>query len=154
MIHSDTKQLACFERIGHRITRDRCQGCSRRVGDGKVHIALNNASPLATVEVLPDEQKATTIVFLNKAAGWFNEQGISRRRILSDNGLAYCSGDWRRVCNVLDLKPIRTKPTTPLTNGKAERYIQILCREWAYGMPFQPSDERNKWLAASVSVAR
>jgi transposase len=138
--------LARFERVGHRITGDRRQGCSRGVGYEKVHVAVDDATQLVYVEVLPDEQKATTVGFLARAVGWFNEQGITCRRILSDNGSAYRSGEWRKACKALDLNPIRTKPYTPRTNGKAERLIQTLCREWAYGMPFQTSDERNCWL--------
>jgi transposase InsO family protein len=146
MIHVDTKQLARFERVGHRITGDRRQGCSRGVGYEKVHVAVDDATRLAYVEVLPDEQKATTVGFLARAVGWFNAKGITCRRILSDNGSAYRSGEWRKAFQALDLHPIRTKPYTPRTNGKAERFIQTLCREWAYGMPFQTSDERNCWL--------
>ena len=72
--------------------------------------------------------------------------GITGRRVLSDNGSAYRSGAWRKACKALDFRPIRTKPYTPRTNGKAERFIQTLCREWAYGMSFQNSEERKRWL--------
>ncbi|WP_255476182.1 DDE-type integrase/transposase/recombinase [Cyanobium sp. BSA11S] len=122
MIHVDTKQLARFERIGHRITGDRRQGCSPGAGYEKVHVAIDDATRLAYVEVLTGEQRATTVGFLARAVGWFSEKGITCRRILSDNGPAYRSGDWRKACQALDLKPIRTKPYTPQTNGKAERY--------------------------------
>jgi len=88
MIHVDTKQLARFERVGHRITGDRRQGCSRGAGYEKAHVAIDDATRLAYVEVLADEQKATTLGFLARAVGWFTEQGITSRRILSDNGAA------------------------------------------------------------------
>jgi transposase len=146
MIHVDTKQLARFERVGHRITGDRRQGTSRGAGYEKVHVAIDDATRLAYVEVLPDEQKATTVGFLARAVGWFSQQGITCRRVLSDNGSAYRSGAWRKACRVLDLRPVRTKHYTPRTNGKAERFIQTLCREWAYGMSFQTSEERKRWL--------
>ena len=146
MIHVDTKQLARFERIGHPITGNRRQGTSRSAGYEKVHDAIDDATLLAYVEVLPDEQKATTVGFLARAVGWFSEQGITSRRVLSDNGSAYRLGAWRMACGALDLKPIRTKLYTPRTNGKAERFIQTLCREWAYRMPFQTSEERKHWL--------
>jgi hypothetical protein len=146
MIHVDTKQLARFERVGHRITGDRRHGCSRGAGYEKVHVAVDDATRLAYVEVLPDEQKATTVGFLARAVGWFSQQGITCRRVLSDNGSAYRSGAWRKACRALDLRPIRTKPYTPRTNGKTERFIQTLCREWAYGMAFQTSEERKRWL--------
>ena len=146
MIHVDTKQLARFERVGHRITGDRRQGTSRGAGYEKVHVAIDDATRLAYVEVLPDEQKATTVGFLARAVGWFSQQGITCRRVLSDNGSAYRSGAWRKACRALDLRPVRTKPYTPRTNGKAERFIQTLCREWAYGLAFQTSEERKRWL--------
>ena len=81
------------------------------------------------MEVLPDEQKTTTVDFLARAVGWFSQQGNTCSRILSDNGSAYRSGDWRKACRALDLKPIRTKPYTPRTNGKAERFIKTLLSE-------------------------
>jgi transposase InsO family protein len=152
MIHVDTKQLARFERVGHRITGDRRQGCSRGAGYEKVHVAVDDATRLAYVEVLPDEQKATTVGFLARAVGWFSQQGITCRRILSDNGSAYRSGDWRKACRALELKPIRTKPYTPRTNGKAERFIKTLLSEWAYAMAFQTSEERNCWLPRYLAI--
>jgi transposase InsO family protein len=152
MIHVDTKQLARFERIGHRITGDRRQGCSRGAGYEKVHVAIDDATRLAYVEVLPDEQKATTVGFLCRAVGWFSDQGITCRRVLSDNGSSYRSGEWRKACSAMDLKPIRTKPYTPRTNGKAERFIKTLVNEWAYAMPFQTSEERNLWLPRYLGI--
>jgi hypothetical protein len=75
MIHVDTKQLACFQRVGHRITGDRRQGCSPGAGYEKVHVAVDDATRLAYVEVLPDEQQSTTVGFLVRAVEWFSEQG-------------------------------------------------------------------------------
>ena len=146
MIHVDTKQLARFDRVGHRITGDRRQGSSRGAGYEKEHVAMDDAKRLAYVEVLADEQKATTVGFLARAVGWFSEQGITCRRILSDNGSAYRSGDWRKACQALDLKPIRTRAYTPQTNSKAERFIKTLLAEWAYVIAYQTSEERNRWL--------
>lgn len=152
MIHVDTKQLARFERVGHRITGDRRQGSSRGAGYEKVHVAIDDATRLAYVEVLADEQRATTVGFLARAVGWFSEQGITCRRILSDNGPAYRSSDWRRTCRALDLKPIRTKPYTPQTNGKAERFIKTLLAEWAYVIAYRTSEERNRWLPRYLGI--
>lgn len=98
------------------------------------------------MEVLPDEQKTTAVGFVTRAVGWFSEQGITCRRALSDNGSSYRSGAWRNACSALDPKPIRTRPYTPRTNGKAERFIKTLLTEWAYAMAFQTSEERNRWL--------
>ena len=99
-----------------------------------------------------DEQRATTLGFLARAVGWFYEQGISCRRVLSDNGPAYRFCDWRKACQALDLKPISTKPYTPQTNGKAERFIKTLLGEWAYVMAYKASKERNLWLPGSLEM--
>ena len=85
--------MAMFQRVGHRITRDRRQGCSLGAGYEKVHVAIDDATRPAYVEVFADEQKATTIGFLARAVGWFYEQGIKCRRVLSDSGPAYRSRD-------------------------------------------------------------
>ena len=146
MIHVDTKQLARFERVGHRITGDRRQGSSRGAGYEKVHVAIDDATRLAYVEVLADEQRSTTVGSLARALGWFSEQGITCRRILSDNGPSCRSGDWRKACHALALKPIRTKPYSPQTNGKAERFIKTLLAEWAYVIACQTSEECSRWL--------
>nr|WP_255441369.1 MULTISPECIES: integrase core domain-containing protein [unclassified Synechococcus] len=87
-----------------------------------------------------------------RAVGWFSDQGITHKRILSDNGSAYRSGEWRKACKALDLKPIRIRPYTPRTNGKAERFIRTLLEEWAYGMPFQTSEVRNQWLSRYLGI--
>lgn len=138
----DTKQLARFERVGHRITGDRRQGCSRGAGYEKVHMAIDDATLLTDVKVLPDEQKATSVGFLARAAGWFSEQGITCRRVLSDNGSSDRSGEWRKPCSALDLKPIRTKPYTPSTNGKAGGSSR---HSWRSGrMPWPSRAQRNR----------
>ena len=91
MIHVDTKQLARFERVGHRITGDRRQGSSRGAGYEKEQVAIDDATRLAYVEVLPDEQKAITVGFQARAVGWLSQQRITRRRVLSDKGTSYHS---------------------------------------------------------------
>jgi hypothetical protein len=146
MIDVDTKQLSRFERVAHRITGDRRHGCSRGAGYEKVHVAIDDATDLAYVEVLPDEQKATTVGFLACAVGWFSEQGITCRHDLSNNGSSYHSGEWQEACSAMDLRPIRTKPYRPRTNGKAEQFIRAILGEWADATPFQTSVERNSWL--------
>lgn len=107
---------------------------------------------LAYVEVLPDEQKATTVGFLARAVGWFSEQGITCRRVLSDNCSSYRSGEWRMACGDLNLKPIRTRSYTPRTNGKAERFIKTLLSEWAYAMSIQTSEERSRRLPHYLGI--
>jgi transposase InsO family protein len=115
-------------------------------------VAIDDATRIAYVEVLADEQQATAIGFMSRAVAWFNGQGVECRQVMSDNGPAYVSRRFAKACKVLSLKHIRTRPYTPRTNGKAERFIQTLCREWAYGMPFQNSEERNQWLPRYLSI--
>jgi transposase InsO family protein len=152
LIHIDVKKLARFHKVGHRITGNRQQGRSTGVGYDRVHVAIDDATRLAYVEVLADEQQATAIGFLSRSVAWFNGQGVECRQVMSDNGSAYISKAFAKACSVLKLKHIRTRPYTPRTNGKAERFIQTLCKEWAYAMPFQNSQERNAWLPRYLSI--
>ncbi len=115
-------------------------------------MVVDDATRLACVEVLPDKQKATTVGFLVPAVSWFNSQGISCRRVLSDNGSAYRSKPWRKACSAMGLKAKRTRAYRPQTNGKAERFIKTLQNEWAYGMPVASSDERTQWLPRYLSI--
>jgi transposase InsO family protein len=122
LIHIDVKKLARFRKMGHRITGNRQQGRSAGVGYDRVYVAIDDATRLAYVEVLPDEQQGTAIGFLSRALAWFNGQGVECRQVMSDNGSAYISKAFAKACSVLKLRHIRTRPYTPRTNGKAERY--------------------------------
>ena len=152
MIHVDTKQLARFERVGHRITGDCRLGSSRGADCEKAHVAIDDATRLAYFEVLPDEKQATTVGFLMWAVAWLDSQGISCRRVLSDNGSSYRSKPWREACSALGLMTKRTRPYTPQTNGKAERFIKTLLAKWADSMAFNTSTERNHWLPRHLSI--
>ena len=152
LIHIDVKKLARFPKVGHRITGNRQQGRSAGVGYDRVHVAIDDTTRLAYIELLPNEPQATAIGFLICALAWFNGHGVECRQVMRDNGSAYISKAFAKACSVLKLKHIRTRPHTPLTNGKAERFIQTLCKEWAYAMPFQNSQERNAWLPRYLSI--
>ena len=122
LIHIDIKSLARFRKVGHRITGDRQQGRSTGVGYDKVHVAVDDATRLAYVEVLADEQQATAIGYLSRAVAWLNGQDVKCRQVMTDNGPAYVSRNFAKACKALGSKHIRTRPYTPRTNGKAERY--------------------------------
>ena len=120
-----------------------------RPGD-LIHIVVKSSVPWSGVT--QEEQNPTVIGFLSRAVAWFNGQGIECRRVMSDNGPAYVSRAFAKACSALGLRHIRTRPYTPRTNGKAERFIQTLCREWAYAMAFGNSEERNGWLPRYLSI--
>jgi transposase InsO family protein len=149
LLHIDTKKLGRIDGIGHRITGDRT-GPRRRSGWEILHVAIDDAARLAYSEILPDERKASAIAFLDRALGWFGRHGVTVERVMTDNGSAYRSHAFRRACADAGLRHLRTRPYTPRTNGKAERFIQTALREWAYARPFASSGERSQaivpWL--------
>jgi transposase InsO family protein len=145
LLHIDTKKLGRIELVGHRITGDR-RDRQRGAGWEAVHVCIDDASRLAYGEVLPDERKTSAVPFLERAVAWFAGQGVTVERVMTDNGSAYRSHDWRQACGKLALRHIRTRPYTPRTNGKAERFIQTGLREWAYARPFATSHERTAAL--------
>jgi transposase InsO family protein len=147
LVHLDVKKLGRISRVGHRITGDR-RGRGRGQGWEFVHVAIDDASRLAYVEVLGDEGGATTTQFLWRARAWFRRHGIRVRRIMSDNGSGYVADRFARLCRSTGLRHLRIRPYTPRTNGKAERFIQTLLREWAYRRPYPSSRHRTEALPA------
>ena len=143
MIHIDMKKLGRIERIGHRITGDRTgQSKTRGIGWEVLHVAIDDASRLAYTEVLPDEKKETACAFTARALDWFARHGVVTERLMSDNGSAYKSHVFAALLRERGVKHVRTRPYTPRTNGKAERFIQTSLREWAYAEPYTSSAER------------
>src|SRR4030095_4124107 len=151
LIHIDIKKLGRFNRIGHRITGDRTgQSNARGIGWEFVHVCIDDASRIAFSRVMKDEKKASAVAFLKAAVAYYASLGVTIERVMTDNGSCYRSKAFARACKKLGLKHIRTKPYTPKTNGKAERFIQTSLREWAYARAYDTSDERAaelpKWL--------
>lgn len=146
LIHLDTKKLGRFRSVGHRIT-GRYAGYRRQnVGWEFAHVCVDDASRLAYVELLDDEKGDTAAGFLDRAIAWFREHGIRVRRVMTDNGSCYVSAAFARRCWRHRLRHIRTRPYTPRTNGKAERFIQTLLREWAYAAVYSASTARARAL--------
>lgn len=151
MIHIDIKKLGRFNKVGHRITGDRTgQSNGRGVGWEFVHVAIDDHSRIAFAKVMGSERKRCAIAFLKAALAYYESLGIKVERVMTDNGSCYKSFAFRRLCKRLGLRHIRTKPYTPKTNGKAERFIQTSLREWAYAQAYQNSrrrrDELPLWL--------
>ena len=146
LLHLDTKKLGRFDRPGHRVTGDRSGQPRRGPGWDVVHVAIDDHSRLAYAEVLLDERPPTCVEFLKRALAWFAQLGIRVRRILTDNGNGYRSHAFRDACQGLRLRHLRTRPRRPQTNGKAERFIQTLMREWAYERVYLTSALRAEYL--------
>jgi transposase InsO family protein len=142
LIHLDIKKLGRFEAVGHRITGDRRQGKSRGAGWEFVHVCIDDASRIAFSRILPDERKETATAFLVAAVGYYRSLGVQVARVMTDNGSCYRSRAFRDLCRDLGLRHIRTRPYTPRTNGKAERFIQTALREWAYAKAYDTSAMR------------
>ena len=143
MIHIDIKKLGRFDKVGHRITGDRTgQSNSRGVGWEFVHVCIDDASRVAFSQIKPDEKATSAVAFLKAALAYYASLGVTVSRVMTDNGSCYVSTDFRNACHDLGLKHVRTKPYTPKTNGKAERFIQSALREWAYAQAYPSSDRR------------
>jgi transposase InsO family protein len=147
LIHIDIKKLGRFDQVGHRITDDRTVR-SRHVGWEFVHVCIDDASRVAFSQILPDERKQSAILFLKAAVAYYASLGVSVARVMTDNGSCYRSKAFRKACAELGLKHIFTRPYTPKTNGKAERFIQTALREWAYAHAYATSDQRARQLPA------
>ena len=146
LIHLDVKQLGRFDRPGHRSTGDRRKGRNRGAGRDFVHVAIDDAPRLAHVEVLPDQRRGTTTGFLVRALRWFRARGVRAERIMTDTGSPCVSKLFAKTMRLRGLRHIRTRPYTPKANGKAERFIQTLLRDWAYVLPYRSSDARARDL--------
>lgn len=143
LIHIDIKKLGKFSRTGHRITGERKgQSSTRGVGWEFVHVCIDDCSRIAFSQIMPDEKKQSAVTFLKAAVAYYKSLGVTVERVMTDNGSCYQSKDFATACRDLRLRHIRTKPYTPKTNGKAERFIQTALREWAYARAYDTSNQR------------
>ena len=154
LIHIDVKKLGRIgpHGAGHRVTgrkgrrskvgKDAAGVTRRQIGWERVHVCVDDATRLAYVEVLPDEKASTAISFLERALSFYRSHGITVERLMTDNGSAYISTAHALACRRLGIKHIRTRPYRPQTNGKAERFIRTMLREWAYAAVYGSSPER------------
>ena len=145
MLHIDTKKLGRIVRPSHRVTgnrRDSVDGA----GWEFAHVAIDDHSRAGFVQMHTDEKKGSAIAFLEASVAHYAAHGVRIKRLLTDNGSAYRSKLFNKTCQALGIKHTYTRPYTPQTNGKAERFIQTCLREWAYGRLWHSSQERTSWL--------
>jgi transposase InsO family protein len=145
LVHIDVKKLGRIGRPGHRVNGDR-RTRDRGVGWEFVHVAVDDATRLAYVEVLADEKGPTAAAFLRRAVAFFRRFGIRVERVLTDNGSCYRAVVHSLACRALGIRHLRTRPYRPRTNGKAERFIRTLIDGWAYGAVYRTSAERTTAL--------
>ena len=146
LVHIDIKKLGRFARPGHRVMGTRTGTRNRGAGWDAVHVCVDDTSRLAYVEVLPNETATVTVGFLARAVAWFAARGITIQRVMTDNGAPYRSTAWANWCANHHVRHIRTRPYRPRTNGKAERFIQTMLREWCYAATYQSSEHRSRAL--------
>jgi len=145
LLHLDTKKLGRIRGVGHRIHGDRRRR-RRGIGWEFAHAAVDDHSRFAHVETLADERGQTAAAFLRRAVRRYRGHGVRVRAVLTDNGGCYLSKDFALACHELGLKHRLTRPYRPRTNGKVERFIQTLLREWAYARPYRTSNQRTRRL--------
>ena len=143
LIHLDIKKLGRIGSVGHRITGRYPGAINRHHGIGWefVHVCIDDASRIAFVQVMADQRKESAVAFLEAAVAYYAKLGVRVECVMTDNGSCYCSKMFRAACKRLGLRQIYTRPYTPKTNGKAERFIQTALREWAYAQAYQSSGE-------------
>ena len=148
LIHIDIKKLGRIGSVGHRITGRQPGVVNRHLGIGweYVHVCIDDASRVAFVQVMANQRKESAVAFLDAAVAYYAKLGIRIERVMTDNGSCYRSKTFRAACKRLGLRQIFTKPYTPRTNGKAERFIQTALREWAYARAYQNSRQRSAEL--------
>lgn len=151
LLHVDTKKLGRIGRVGHRIHGDR-RIRVRGIGWEALHVAIDAYSRVVYAEVLPDERATTAAAFLSRALAWYAALGVRIRAVLTDNGSCYRSRAVQALFRHEQILHKRTRPYTPRTNGKVERVIQTLLREWAYVRPYPSSDKRTEWLARYLTT--
>lgn len=156
LVHIDIKQLGVINRPGHRVLgrggRAWGHGHTRSITAGweYVHVAVDDATRMAYVEVLADQKATTAVGFLRRAVRFYEGLGIRVERVMTDNGSAYVSTIHRLACKHLGIRHIRTRPYRPRTNGKAERFIRTMLGGWAYAAIYRDSGQRSEALVAWV----
>jgi transposase InsO family protein len=145
LLHLDIKKLCRIVKPGHRVTGNLADR-TRRVGWEYVHVAIDDRSRIAFSAIFADEKAHSAVAFLRQALAYYARFGIHFKAVLTDNGSAYRSRLFAAACRALGLKHRFTRPYTPQTNGKAERFIRTALQEWAYARTYHNSQERSSNL--------
>ena len=145
LLHLDIKGMTRFGEVSLR-GDGRLRGKKEHPGLLALHVAVDDHSRMAFTRILPDQKSETTVAFLREAVAFFAQRNVQIRALLSDNGSCYRSQKFREACTQMQMKHRRTRPYTPRTNGKAERFIQTALREWAYATLWHNSDQRDAQL--------
>lgn len=146
LLHLDTKKLGRIDGLGHRITGERALNRNRGIGWDLVHLAIDDHSRVSFALVKADEGGHSCAQFLREAVAYYASLGVCIDRVMTDNGTGYRSKAFRAACIELGVRHVRTRPYTPRTNGKAERFVQTSLREWAYAQPYVSSAHREAAL--------
>jgi transposase InsO family protein len=148
LLHINTKRLGHFWEPGKRVLGDQAgrPHRNRRVGWQHLHVAIDDHSRLAYAELLPGQDAEACVHFLERAVAWYQEQGVAIELLLTDNAKAYHSRAWLQASERLGRERRYTRIYRPRTNGKAERFIQTLLREWAYARSYRSSSARARAL--------
>ena len=145
LLHLDIKGLTRYQQVSMRADGRR-RGLPQHAGSEALHVAIDDHSRLAFTQLLPDQKAETTIAFLQQTLAFYARHGIRIRALLTDNGSSYRSHPFRQLCSQLGIRHVLTRPYTPRTNGKAERFIQTALREWAYSRHWSDSQQRDAYL--------
>lgn len=155
LVHLDVKR---FGRIApdmgwRNLGRQRNDAIRKRrvAGYEYCHVAVDDHSRLPDARVLPDERAASAVQALEAVWARYLRAGVRIQRVLTDNGACYRSLDFRAACQRLRIQHWRTRPYTPRTNGKAERFIKTLQERWAYARLYRSSAERTLALPAFLA---
>ena len=145
LLHIDIKKLGRIQGVGHRITGDRTRNHNRGIGWDAVHLAIDDHSRVSFALIKTDEGAVSCAQFLREAVSYYAGLGVRVDRVMTDNGTGY-KKIFKAACDELGIRHIRTRPYSPKTNGKAERFVQTSLREWAYARPYESSAERQAAL--------